>query len=364
MFDLTQIKVCFLAGTLGQGGAERQLFYMLKALRERNAQVRLLCLTSGEFWEKKLVAMGIPVKWVGKPRSRLARLSNIVKALTRERADIVQSQHFYVNPYAAAAARLTGSRSIGAIRSDMLSEVHNDNETLRRWGLTFCRIVAANSQPAIRTAMEFGVPRNKLRLLPNVVDTDEFQPDRESSNSTCFTVVSVGRLVPSKRCDRLLAVMARLKQTCSTRTRLLIAGDGTCRGELEQQVRKRDLVGSVEFLGSRTDLPAIYRSAKALAITSDYEGTPNVALEAMACGLPVVSTRVGGVPDIVEHGVNGFLADCGDEEAFAGHLRSLAQDPGLQKRLGSNARMRVEHDCSLERLPKYLEDLYAFVLST
>jgi glycosyltransferase involved in cell wall biosynthesis len=73
---------------------------------------------------------------------------------------------------------------------------------------------------------------------------------------------------------------------------------------------------------------------------------------------------VGGVPDIVEHGVNGFLADCGDEEAFAGHLRSLAQDPGLQKRLGSNARMRVEHDCSLERLPKYLEDLYAFVLST
>ena len=115
MFDISRVKVCFLAGNLQQAGAERQLFYILKTLREQNARVRLLSLTSGDFWEGKLRDLGIPVEWVGRSRSKVARLAKITRVLLRERPDIVQCQHFYANSYAAAAGRFAGSRTIGAI---------------------------------------------------------------------------------------------------------------------------------------------------------------------------------------------------------------------------------------------------------
>ncbi len=360
--DLAQLNICFLAGTLGQGGAERQLFYILKTLYERKARVRLLSLTSGEFWEKRLCDAGVPVEWVGKSQSRLARLKNIIAVLRRERPDIVQSQHFYVNPYAAAAARWTGLKSIGAIRSDMLNEVHLENETISKWGLKHCGVVAANSKPALERALEFGLPRNKLTLLPNVVDTDEFQPDPRPVNGA-FTILGVGRLVPSKRYDRLLAVTARLKQICLAPVKLVLAGDGPARKDLEQQAKALRLMPTVEFLGQRTDLPAVYNSASVLAITSDYEGTPNVALEAMACGLPVISTNVGGMSDLIEDGVNGYLARRQDEEKLADRMKTIAEDPALLKRMGANARAYVVGNYSLKRLPHYLEDLYGNVLS-
>jgi len=363
MFDIARIKICFLTGNLQQGGAERQLFYMLKALREKKAQVRLLSLTSGDFWEEKLRNLGIPVEWVGRSKSKVARLASIVAALVRERPDILQSQHFYVNSYAAAAGRFAGSRIIGAIRSDVRSELRGEYQMLRWWGLKSCRVVAANSAPAIRTAIEMGIPAHKLTLLPNVVDTDEFRPPDRDMNCEIFRIAAVGRLVPAKRYDRLLSVVSRLKEICATPVKFLIAGDGPLRGELEQEVASLGLTSMVEFLGRRSDLPAVYKSADALAITSDFEGTPNVALEAMACGLPVVSTMVGGVPDIIEHGVSGLLVEADDQDALAKHLCNLASDAKLRRWLGANARKRVVENCSLQRLPKYLEDLYAGVLS-
>jgi len=364
MLDFSRVNVCFLAGNLEQAGAERQLFYILKTLREQNARVRLLSLTSGDFWEEKLRALGIPVEWVGKSKSRLARLTKIVSVLRRERPQIVQSQHFYVNAYAAAAGRFSGSKIIGAIRSDMQNEIRSDHAVLRKWGLKSCCIVAANSAPAIRTAIEFGIPREKLTLLPNVVDTEEFRPPEHRVSSETFSIASVGRFVPAKRHDRLLSVISRVKERSSRPVKLLVAGDGPLRENVRKQVEARGLVSAVEFLGRRADLPAIYKSVDALAITSDFEGTPNVALEAMACGLPVVSTRVGGISDIIEDGVSGLLAEREDEEALAMHLCNLAADPNLREELGSNARRNVVGRCSLQRLPKYLEDLYASVLAS
>lgn len=355
--------MCFLAGTLGQGGAERQLFYMLKALREWDAEVRVLCLTSGEFWEDRLRKLDVTIEWVGKSPSRLARLMRIVSILRRERPNIVQSQHFYVNPYAAAAARITGTRSIGAIRSDMWNELHGGDELLRKWGLKHCYMLAANSQPAIRAAVELGIPDHKLTFLPNVVDTDEFTPDEGQSSAIEFTVASVGRLVPSKRHDRLLSVIAQLKQLCPIPVKLLIAGDGPCRADIEEQVDALGLRFNVEFLGSRADLTKVYRSANALLVTSDYEGTPNVVLEAMACGLPVVASKVGGIPDIVEHGVNGFLSEPGDDDTLAVHLCALQKRPDLRAAVGVNARLHIQKHYSLKRLPQYLGTLYATVLS-
>src|SRR6266403_5610096 len=106
MRDFSKLKICFLAGTLEHGGAERQLFYMLRALCRRGAAPRLLSLDRGEFWEEPIRSLGVPVTWVGQQQSRLARLVRILRELRANPPDVLQSQHFFANGYVGLSALL------------------------------------------------------------------------------------------------------------------------------------------------------------------------------------------------------------------------------------------------------------------
>ncbi|MFM8395386.1 MAG: glycosyltransferase, partial [Acidobacteriota bacterium] len=123
-------KIAFIAGTLGQGGAEKQLYHLLRALRDGGASLHLLCLTQGEFWEGPIRELGIPISWVGQSRSRLARLRHILAVLRGIAPQLVQSQHFYTNLYAALAGRLLRIPSVGAIRNDLFSELRHGGRLL------------------------------------------------------------------------------------------------------------------------------------------------------------------------------------------------------------------------------------------
>jgi glycosyltransferase involved in cell wall biosynthesis len=107
----------------------------------------------------------------------------------------------------------------------------------------------------------------------------------------------------------------------------------------------------------------VYQESDVCVLTSDEEGTPNVLLEAMACGLPVVATRVGGVPDIIRHNENGFLVDRADTGEMVDSLLKLVNNPALREEMGSRARSFIEVNHSLQRLPLYLENLYRIALS-
>src|SRR2546428_9773611 len=108
MRNLSNLKVCFLAGTLTPGGAERQLFYILQALCNAGAAPRLLSLNQGEFWEERIKALGVSVTWVGDQPSRLMRIFRILKELRKDPPAVLQSQHFYANAYVSLAAWLSG----------------------------------------------------------------------------------------------------------------------------------------------------------------------------------------------------------------------------------------------------------------
>jgi glycosyltransferase involved in cell wall biosynthesis len=119
----------------------------------------------------------------------------------------------------------------------------------------------------------------------------------------------------------------------------------------------------LEFKGEVQDMSSAYQQADILVLTSDYEGTPNVILEAMASGLAVVATGVGGVPEIVQHGETGFVVPCGRDEMIVEAILRLTSDEALRLELGHRARRYVEVNHSLERLPEYLEKLYEKVFS-
>jgi glycosyltransferase involved in cell wall biosynthesis len=363
MRDLAKLNICFIAGTLGQGGAERQLFYVLKALQQAGATVRLLSLTKGEYWQDKIEAIGIPAYWVGRRGSRALRLAVILNLLRRWRVDVIQSQHFYTNLYATTAARLLGKREIGAIRNDCLSEVRSNGAFMGRLSLRLPRAIVANSKTAMRNAVSMGAPAGCLHLLPNVVDTEIFSPRCARAGAT-VTLLAAGRLTEQKRIDRFLYIVHRLKQVSRVQIRAVVAGDGPLLPQLQARARKLGLLpDTVEFRGTVAEMAPVYKEADVLVSTSDWEGTPNVVLEAMASGLPVVATCVGGVADIVAHGQNGFLLDPASEGQAVEVLHLLVQNRDLRQQFGEHARLYVQRNHSPVNLSRLLGEIYEIALS-
>ena len=220
-----QTKIVFIVGTLSQGGAERQLFYMLRTLREQGNTPTVLCLTEGEFWEPRIRALGIPVLWVGQSGSRLARLRKIIGEVRRLAPDIVQSSHFYTNLYAAIAGRVAGASSVGAMRNDCISEVRATGRVLGMASLKSPALLAGNSPGGIRAALSLGVAEERLFFLPNVVDTSLFPPSRREPREP-VVILAAGRLVEQKRLDRFVAAVARLRQHRGGAVKGLIVGEG------------------------------------------------------------------------------------------------------------------------------------------
>jgi len=330
---------------------------MLEQLQRAGLRVTLLCLTRGEFWERPIRELGVRCVWVGQKQSRLWRLVQICKEIRRARPDIVQSQHFYTNLYAAFAGRALGLPAIGAIRNNVFGEIRANGSVLGRLCLHLPRHLAANSSTGIQNAVFLGVPREKLWLVPNAVDIDRFRPETVKSSGP-FQILGVGRMHPQKRFDRVLRVLAQLRSRTSAPIRAVLVGDGPLRASLEKQAADLNLLDCVEFRSAVADIAPLYRESDALILASDHEGTPNVILEAMASELAVVATAVDGVPALITSGQTGFLTASGDEEGLANALLRLMEEPALRRHLGAQARTFVATNHAPSNVLKSLEGLY------
>jgi glycosyltransferase involved in cell wall biosynthesis len=330
---------------------------------ERGTGTHVLSRTQYSFWREPIEALGVPVIWVGRSDSRLSRAIRIVRELRRDPPHILQSQHLFANLYVVLAARLLGISEIGAIRGDGISGVKRVGKVASYLTLRAPRIIASNSRNAIRNVTVEGVASKKLFLLPNVVDTELFECDR-SVEDVYVRLVIIGRLVKPKRIDRYLNVLHKLVKKCEAPIRGIVVGDGELRATLKEQATALGLLPEhVMLAGKKDDVTPFYRQADIFVLTSDWEGTPNVVLEAMAAGLPVVATDVGGVSDLVIHGETGFLVGPDDEPAMIDRLLYLINNEERRKQMGRRAREYVTEHYSLEQLPMYLHKLYERALS-
>jgi glycosyltransferase involved in cell wall biosynthesis len=177
---------------------------------------------------------------------------------------------------------------------------------------------------------------------------------------TAHAVTLVARLEPIKRVDRFLRVACSLDHT--SEARFLVVGDGKMREELQRSPQAEALGERLIWAGLRDDMPDVYFASDVVAVTSDNEGTAVSAIEAHAAGLPVVSTRVGGMASVVTEGESGFLVDPEDETAFVTAVAEVLRDDALRRRLGENAAHRVRSDFSLERLVAGVDALYRRLL--
>jgi glycosyltransferase involved in cell wall biosynthesis len=176
-----------------------------------------------------------------------------------------------------------------------------------------------------------------------------------------FTVGWIGRMTGVKRTEDVLLAVRRLRER-GVDARLCMVGDGPDRDDVEERAHELGIARNCLFLGYQDDVAPFYAAFDALVLASGNEGTPVSAIEALASGRPVVATRVGGVPDVVRDGENGFLVEAGDVEAMADRLALLAADPGLSARLGETGRARVLPRYSVGRLIDDVDLLYRSLL--
>jgi glycosyltransferase involved in cell wall biosynthesis len=357
------LRICFLAGTLGRGGAERQLVYMIRALVRAGVSVRVLSLTRGEAYEQEIRDLGVEVAFCGASGNKAARAVAIVRELRREPADIVQCAQLFVNLYAAAGARACGAIEIGAVRTDLSRDLVGAWWLLGRISLRVPRFLIANSRAGVRAAQRFAGSPERVLLLENVLDTEKFHPPLgRRDRSGPVRVLFMGRLVPQKRADRFLRAFAQLERRHPGAAEAWIAGAGYLRAELERYASSLGLTSSVRFLGEQADAAELLRQVDLVVMTSDWEGQPNSLIEAMGTGLPVLSTRMGAVDEIVPSEA-GVVVPVDDEQLLADKLCVLVGDRTLREELGKRGLAHVRRELSVAALEPRLLATYEQVLS-
>jgi glycosyltransferase involved in cell wall biosynthesis len=295
------------------------------------------------------------------PGTPAEQAAEVVERLDGARVDAVHGYFAHVPTEVAAKA----ARRLGVPYGFSVHAV--DARKVSRSGLAerardAACVIACNPDVAgdLRRA---GAP---VQLMPHGVDLERFRPT-PPPRAQVLTILAVGRLVEKKGFPVLLDAAAQLLAP----VRVRIVGDGAQREQLERQIADLGLTDRVELAGPAThdDLPAEYAAAHIVVVPSvmdaagDRDGLPNVVLEAMSCGRPVVASDVGAVSSAVVDGRTGVLVPPGDAQALAGALEFLVDQPDMRERLGREARARVEADFELNsctaRLRAFLETVYA-----
>ena len=243
------------------------------------------------------------------------------------------------------------------------------NRLLRRVFSPFVgRYVALSRHIEQYLHQQVGIATRRVVRICNGVDVARFRPaaggERDGLTGSPFDdprlVVfgTVGRLQPVKNQSGLIAAFAQLVRNGADAARLMIVGDGPLRATLEAEVERCGLAGKVWFAGERADVPEVMRAMDVFVLPSVAEGISNTILEAMASGLPVVATRVGGNPELVIDGETGVLVPAGHVDALARGLAAYAGDSGLRADHGRAARQRAETGFSIETMVAAYNEMY------
>lgn len=341
------------------GGSQRQISYLLGGLDRSQWQPELLYFRKGSFLVDELRAQGIVVHHLPK-RGRFDPrfVWRYAQLLRRGRYDLVHAFSLTAELWTAVARLLVRDAPV------QVSSVRNLYPTDSRlfWGLKRFNVwrsaaVISNAQLAADdTARQIGVAVDRFDVIPNgivptlPISAAERAEVRRSLGLPQGRVLGlfVGRLVHQKNLPCLLRALAQLPP--EQRPWLAVAGQGPLLPELQQLRQAAGIGADMRFLGERSDARTLMKAADFLVLPSWHEGLSNVLMEAMSAGCPVVASRVGGTPEIVEDGASGLLFDSDDADALAAHLGRITQDAALRARLSEAAAARMRSRYSISRM--------------
>ena len=356
-------RVALVASSLRLAGAEKQTVYMARALLEAGADVRFFYLGESGHYEAVLRRMGVSFARIYRQNRPLFILTRLTHALRRFRPHIVFAPQFGDLLQAGPAGRLCNALTLGGLRSDGFYEL-NTHGRRSRWMLRLAHGLIANSHRARQNLLSRIANPPGITILPNVLDLREFDARSKLSPRTPIPsdrviAAAVGSLQPSKRFDRFLNALALARRKAPALLGTIAGSDCGSRADLEKQAAELGLLPNhVVFFGECANVPALLARACFLVLCSEYEGFPNVILEAMAARLPVIATRVGDAERIVVQDQTGYLVDEADVTALADRMVEFALSPETRIRLGAAGRTRVAQEYDYQSLPTRLLSVF------
>lgn len=361
-------RVLHIIPTLDRSGAEKQLSLLAGGLARRVFDPHVCVLTRSGPYEAELREAGIPVEVIGKrfkiDPAAFFRLKRHIKALA---PDLVHTWLFAANSYGRAAALAAGVKHVVAAERCVDPWKVWHELAIDRWLARRSDRIVVNSGGIRDFYVRQGLPAEKFTVIPNGIVPQAGKSSRdelltELGLATHARLIgAVGRLWPQKRVKDLIWA-ADLLKVIRDDVHLVVIGDGPQRARLEQFCRQVRIEDRVHFLGHRADVPRWMSHFDLVWLASEYEGLPNVILEAMAAAVPVVATDIPGNRDLVVSGETGYLVPVGDRAALARQANKLLEDVSLARRMGEAGRQRVLRDFTVERMVARYEDLYREVL--
>jgi glycosyltransferase involved in cell wall biosynthesis len=346
------VRIVLATNHLMVGGAEAQLVRLARRLVERGDEVGILSLLPTTAYAEVVDALGIPIAHCPN-RRRFRALTYIgfeTRQLRRWKPDIVLSFLYQANVVARVAGRLAGVPVVvSSVRNERLGG--RRRELMLRATDRLATITTTNSAIVADSLVARGVvPRGRLTVVPNGLDLETYRGSGAQRDHTraqmgvdraTLVWLSIARLEPQKDVSTLLRAFARYRADHPDDA-LWIAGDGRLRSGLEAEAARLNIARAVRFLGIRDDIPPLLAGCDALVQSSAWEGLPNAVMEAMAAGRPVVATRVGGTPELVDDGRTGLLVPAQDAVALSAAMAQVAALPEDARRaMGERGRAAV-----------------------
>ena len=376
MTSAQPIRVGFVLHVMQVAGAEVLVDETIRRLGRRIDPV-VFCLDAVGTLGERLLADKIPVIAYGRrPGVDWSVSRRMAKDIRSRRLQIIHAHQYTPFFYSAVAARLSG------VRPRVIFTEHGRHypdvvSAKRRW---LNRIVFDRLADDINAVCEFsaaslskqdGFRRDRIHVIPNGIDFPKYSRDvdvaelrrRLGLDPARKYVICVARFHPVKDHQTLIDAFARIAAGRPD-VDLLLVGDGELRNNLMKQCRDLGLEARVRFLGIRDDVADLLRAADVFTLTSVSEAASITLLEAMATGLPVVVTAVGGNPEIVRDGIDGLLAPRKDAGSIGEALGKLLDDPAFARRLGASAAARANDEYRLDRTVDKYYELYAMQAGT
>ncbi|HSL21364.1 MAG TPA: glycosyltransferase [Vicinamibacterales bacterium] len=353
-----QARVAVFLTSFHPGGTERQMVELVRRLDPARFAVSVACLHREGAWLPRVEEAATDVtqfQLSGFARPSFGRALRDFAGWCRARAiQIVQTCDFYANVVGLTGAALARVPVRIGSRREINPDKSRPQIALQRFAYAAAHRVVANSPAAAAQLAIEGVRGDRIRVIPNGIALERFLP--KAHHSRIGSLITVANLRPEKRHDVLLEAFSRLD--ASRGLTLRIVGDGSCRAALECQARDLGVAPRVEFLGHREDVAELLATSDLFVLPSQSEAFPNGALEAMATGLPVVASSVGGLLDLIEHERNGLLVPPANPQALAEAIERLIAQPTLATALGESARRHVRDRYSFERTVAGFEHLF------
>lgn len=349
---LKKKRIVHLIVSLAVGGTERQLLLILPAL-QTNYENEVVCLNGGGIIAEQLRQRRVVVHNLrGRFNGNVLVAWRLFRLLRRRHPAVLITYLFYADIIGRIIGRLSGVKTIiTSHRSRLFGPWYwHQIDRFTRWLVTHYTVQTEATKQALQKVLKLSPSR--LTVIPNAV---ALLPTKRSTAHTELKIICVANLKPEKGLPLLIEAFTNIASLRPIQ--LWLVGEGPERAALEQQIAASPAHSQIHLLGAQTDIPALLVKSDIFVLPTLIEGMSNALLEAMAAGLPCVTSDIPVNQEVITHGVNGLLFKTNNVTSLTEQLTRLVTDPALQARLGTAARAHVVEKYSVENVGQQWQNL-------